>query len=201
VIPAGYTPYFLLNLPDDSVIRNNQGAYLDFNSWPKPVGFNPTLDLVKEKYLELIQKTRIRVNQELTQVLQPDALQTLSSAYERSGNRWKLSPMDSLKGIITFLKEHPPKDNNEHFTRLYESTIKKLSEVFDITQTPSITGILWGTGVWGEDWARGAISSKVISGRNLGLARSVQLEFIGPSSQKWGVNSIGYKYQARRVKG
>jgi hypothetical protein len=36
------------------------------------------------------------------------------------------------------LKEHPPKDNNEHFTRLYESTIKKLSEVFDITQNAVI---------------------------------------------------------------
>jgi hypothetical protein len=43
-----------------------------------------------------------------------------------------------LKGIITFLKEHPPKDNNEHFTRLYESSIKKLSEVFDITQNAVI---------------------------------------------------------------
>ncbi len=138
VIPVGYTPYFLLNLPDDATIRSNQGAYLDFNSWPKPVGFNPTLDLVKEKYLEWIQKTRIRVNQELTQVLQPDALQTLSSAYERSGNRWKLSPMDSLKGVITFLKEHPPKDNNDHFTRLYDSTIKKLSDVYDITQNAVI---------------------------------------------------------------
>lgn len=74
-------------------------------------------------------------------------------------------------------------------------------KVFTISQSPSLTGILWGTGVWGEDWARGAISSKVISGRNLGLARSVQLEFIGPSSDKWGINSIGYKYQARRIKG
>jgi hypothetical protein len=140
VIPVGYTPYFLLNLADDSTIRNNQGTYIDFNSWSKPTGFNPTLDLVKEKYLEWVQKTRIRVNQELTQVLQPDALQTLSSAYERSGNRWKLSPMDSLRGIITFLKQHPPQDDSNHFTLLYESTIKKLSEVYEITQNAVIAG-------------------------------------------------------------
>jgi hypothetical protein len=140
VIPVGYTPYFLLNLADDSSIRNNQGAYIDFNSWSKPTGFNPTLDLVKEKYLEWVQKTRIRVNQELTQVLQPDALQTLSSAYERSGNRWKLSPMDSLRGIITFLKLHPPREDSDHFNLLYESTIKKLSEVYEITQNAVIAG-------------------------------------------------------------
>jgi hypothetical protein len=137
VIPVGYTPYFLINLPDDVSIRNNQGTYLDFNAWPKPSAVNPTLDLVKEKYLEWIQKTRIRINQELTQVLQPDALQTLSSAFERSGNRWKLSPMDSLKGIINFLKQNPPEDSNS-FGRLYESTLQKLIQIYDITQNAVI---------------------------------------------------------------
>lgn len=72
---------------------------------------------------------------------------------------------------------------------------------FTITQAPPTTSLIWGSGLWGEDWASGVISSKVIAGRNLGLARSIQLEFIGPSSKKWGVNSIGYKYQARRIKG
>jgi len=72
---------------------------------------------------------------------------------------------------------------------------------FTLTQTPPTTSLIWGSGLWGEDWSSGAISSKVIAGRNLGLARSIQLEFIGPASKKWGVNSIGYKYQARRIKG
>ncbi len=135
VISVGYTPYFLIGLADDTSIRNNQGNYLDFNAWSKPAGFNPTLDHVKERYLEWIQKTRIRVNQELTQVLQPDVLQTLSSAYERSGNRWKLSPMDSLKNIIEFLKLNPPQENNAPFERLYQGTITNLSAVYDIIQT------------------------------------------------------------------
>ena len=74
-------------------------------------------------------------------------------------------------------------------------------KIFSISQTPSASGLLWGSGLWGENWSVGAISSTVKTGRNLGLARCVQLEFIGPSSQKWGINSIGYKYQARRVKG
>ncbi len=74
-------------------------------------------------------------------------------------------------------------------------------KIFSISQTPPSTGLIWGSGLWGENWSVGAISSTVKTGRNLGLARSVQLEFIGPSSQKWGINSIGYKYQSRRVKG
>lgn len=74
-------------------------------------------------------------------------------------------------------------------------------KTFTISQTPPTTSLLWGTGLWGEDWSSGAISSKFLTGRNLGLARSIQLEFIGPASQKWGINSIGYKYNARRVKG
>jgi hypothetical protein len=74
-------------------------------------------------------------------------------------------------------------------------------KIFDITQTPTTDSLLWGSGLWGDNWSSGAVSSKVIAGRNLGLARCVQLEFIGPASQKWGINSIGYKYQARRIKG
>ena len=72
---------------------------------------------------------------------------------------------------------------------------------FTINQTPAATSLIWGSGLWGEEWSSGAISSTVKTGRNLGLARTVQLEFIGPSSQKWGINSIGYKYNSRRVKG
>jgi len=72
---------------------------------------------------------------------------------------------------------------------------------FDLTLTPSAAGIVWGAGLWGGVWGSGAASSTVLSGRNLGLARCVQLQFTGPAGQFWGINSIGYKYQGRRVKG
>ena len=74
-------------------------------------------------------------------------------------------------------------------------------KIFTITQVPNTDSLIWGSGLWGENWSSGAISSTVKTGRNLGLARTVQLEFVGPSSQKWGINSIGYKYNSRRVKG
>lgn len=75
------------------------------------------------------------------------------------------------------------------------------SRIFNLTQTPSNSGLIWGSGLWGENWSAGAISSTILTGSNLGLAKSVQLEFNGPTGQKWGINSIGYKYQARKVKG
>jgi hypothetical protein len=74
-------------------------------------------------------------------------------------------------------------------------------KIFSLIQTPPAGGLIWGTGNWGTDWSVGALSSTILTGRNLGLARAVQLEFIGPTSQKWGINSIGYKYNARRIKG
>lgn len=72
---------------------------------------------------------------------------------------------------------------------------------FNITQSPIATGMLWGSGIWGSLWSSGTVSSVVKTGSNLGLARTVQIEFTGPLGQAWGINSIGYKYQSRRVKG
>jgi hypothetical protein len=72
---------------------------------------------------------------------------------------------------------------------------------FVLTQTPDSAGLVWGAGVWGDSWSSGATSSKLLTGSNLGLAKTVQLEFNGPTGQSWGLNSIGYKYQRRRVKG
>ncbi len=134
VISFGYTPFFFLGLADDASIRNERGEYFALDAWRKPDGFNPTLDTIKTRYIELIQRARNRVNQELTQVLQPDALQTLSSAYDRSGNRWKISPMDGLKRIIDFLEKHPPRERDVAFQKLYANTLEKLNEIYKVTQ-------------------------------------------------------------------
>jgi len=72
---------------------------------------------------------------------------------------------------------------------------------FNITQLPISLGMVWGSSNWGDDWSTGAVSSLLVTGNNLGLAQTVQLEFDGPLGQTWGLNSIGYKYQPRQVKG
>lgn len=58
-------------------------------------------------------------------------------------------------------------------------------------------------GFWfvGENWSSSAVSSTILTGSNLGMARTVQLEFTGPIGQQWGLNGIGYKYQTRKIKG
>lgn len=134
VFTPGYGPFFLIGLPDNNDIRNPQGQYFGIDSWSKPDGINPTLDLVKEKFVEWVYRSRNRVNQELNQVLQPDALQTLSSAYDRSGNRWKISPMDSLARLIEFLQNHPPRQRDEAFRKLYDNTLSKLKDIYDATE-------------------------------------------------------------------
>ncbi len=141
IFAVGYSPYFMLGLADDQSIRNTNGDYIPFLAWQKPIGFHPTIDLVKQKYLEWINLARNRVNQELNQVLQPDALQTLSSAFDRTDNRLKISPMDSLKAIITFLKQNPPAASQPAFRKVHESTLKKLEEIYQITQYAVMTDI------------------------------------------------------------
>lgn len=181
----GYPPFFLLGLPDDASIKNPQtGAYHTLDTWVKPTTFNPTLDLVKEKYIEWITRTRIRVNQELSTVLQPDALQTLSSAYDRTGNRWKISPMDSLKNLIAFLKNNPPRESDFAFKKLYNDTVKKLEAIHLITEDAVITRDLNSNSPVEEIYnaAQLRFGTVVIEARLEMIVRLSLLEFIENSS-------------------
>lgn len=72
---------------------------------------------------------------------------------------------------------------------------------FNLTQIP-VASSTWGTASWDSGfWSAGSASSVIKTGKNLGLARTVQLQFNGPSGKSWGVNSIGYKFNSRRVEG
>ena len=63
-------------------------------------------------------------------------------------------------------------------------------------------GMFWGTDLWGTGlWGTSSEGVEVRSGRNLGLARSVQLLFTGPTNGGWGFDSITYKYNNRKVNG
>lgn len=72
---------------------------------------------------------------------------------------------------------------------------------YDLTITPPDSGLIWGTDLWGDNWGSGLSTASVVTGKNLGLARCVQIEMTGPPGQAWGVNSIGWKFQPRRIKG
>ena len=78
-----------------------------------------------------------------------------------------------------------------------------------ITLQPVQTGGVYGTGVYGTAvFGVDTIGTTIEQGQKLGKAKSVQLEFIGPSTvltdtpgRKWGLNSIGYKFKRRNIKG
>ena len=83
----------------------------------------------------------------------------------------------------------------------FDEGVGNEARIFVLTQTPPANGLVWGSGLWGENWSSSAVSSTILTGANLGLARTVQLEFTGPVGQQWGLNGIGYKYQTRKIKG
>jgi hypothetical protein len=71
---------------------------------------------------------------------------------------------------------------------------------YDIAIPGSAGGMIWGTSSWGSVWGAANTGSQIIAGRSIGLARSIQLEFVGPTGKPWGINSYSLKYNPRKVK-
>lgn len=60
-------------------------------------------------------------------------------------------------------------------------------------------GMVWGNN-WGSNWGSAAVGSQYQKGQRLGLSRAVQLKVAGPGGRDWGINSITYKYNQRRIR-
>jgi hypothetical protein len=84
----------------------------------------------------------------------------------------------------------------------YEETLNSERKSFNIVLSASSSASLWGSAVWGTSlWGNTSKGVQVQHGSNLGLARSVQMLFTGPLSNEWGIDSIAYKYNNRRMTG
>jgi len=84
----------------------------------------------------------------------------------------------------------------------YEEAVGNERKNFNVVIPASAQGMRWGLENWGSGyWGLDAEGSQVIRGSNLGLARSVQLLFTGPSGLAWGIDSIAYKFNTRKVSG
>lgn len=83
----------------------------------------------------------------------------------------------------------------------FEEAIGNERKEFSITVDVQSQGLYWDVGVWGDNWGAKAEGGIVVRGSNLGLARSVQLLFTGPSGLAWGIDSISYKFNTRKVTG
>lgn len=85
------------------------------------------------------------------------------------------------------------------------------ARTFDVVLPTAATGMFWDDDSWanesvdgsvsGSVWSGGVVSSVIKTAKNLGLAKTVQLRFSGELGKSWGINSIGYKWTPRRVKG
>jgi hypothetical protein len=72
---------------------------------------------------------------------------------------------------------------------------------FTVNLSAAGTASLWGTATWNNGfWGLANQGAVVLSGSNLGLARSVQLKIYGPTGLSWGVDSFTIKYNPRKVK-
>ena len=81
---------------------------------------------------------------------------------------------------------------------------------FTIELAPTQTGMLWddswaietvGSVPTGSVWSADTLGGSIKTAKNLGLCKTVQMRFSGQLSKPWGINSIGYKWVPRRVKG
>jgi len=129
-------PYRLLGL--DRVPRDNGFAisFCDFDpftQWPQGQGtYIPDYKRLEDEYREWINRATILVNKEFTQVLQPDALGVLSSAFERTGSKWKISPKQAIDDLRKFLEDNKPGlMQTSAFKKIYQDTERRLQLISD----------------------------------------------------------------------
>jgi len=88
----------------------------------------------------------------------------------------------------------------------YEEAVGSEQRIFTINLPAAGGGAVWGappTGsmTWGtSEWGAPNEGAFMENGSNLGLAKSVQMEFVGPTGKSWGLDSFVLKYNPRRVK-
>lgn len=117
------------------------------------------------------------------------------------GNSYAMKKMFRRPDIV-FKQVDTQRNVNVRVYHNYEESSGSERKQFDVTLGGSGTGGYWGTDLWGTGlWGEVAQGVEVLNGRNLGLARSVQLLFSGPENGSWGVDSITYKFNNRKVTG
>lgn len=85
--------------------------------------------------------------------------------------------------------------------RDYEEAAGSEFKNFSLNMPQSGSAMIWGVSTWNNaSWGTAGVGAQVINGNNIGLARSIQLEFSGPGGKSWGLDSYSLKYVPRRIK-
>lgn len=83
----------------------------------------------------------------------------------------------------------------------YEEAPGAEQRVFNLNIPAVGNALIWGAVNWGAgNWGAPNQGAFLKTGSNLGLANSVQMEFVGPAGKSWGIDSFIIKYNPRRVR-
>ncbi len=136
ILQEPFARYFLLGLAETEVPRNSNGVigfdqFDPFTQWPlQGRVFTPNLDIVETQADAWANLARQRVSREMAMILQPDALRTLSEAFDPSSNAYKVSARDALHTLRVFLVDRGSQTfANAPFRRIYFDTIEKLQAI------------------------------------------------------------------------
>lgn len=84
----------------------------------------------------------------------------------------------------------------------YEEAEGNEARDFVLSLEAASGGGVWNAFLWGAgNWGFPSEGASIARGKNMGLARAIQLEVTGPDSQAWGIDSVTFKYNPRRIRG
>ncbi len=138
LFPSFFLPYYFIGVSESSLVPKNFGTepmyFNDFDPMATPLTDGtilplPSLDMIKQLFLDWIDKAETQVNANLNFVLQLDPLLVLTSAKDPT-QKWRISPKNSIENLIKFLTEHVPHDvDNGSFKEIYQDTVKRLQSI------------------------------------------------------------------------
>ncbi len=139
---------------------------------------------------------------------QKDLLATVETSFDSNyrtgwvdGNSYSMKKMFRRPDFVLKQVDAPISLNIKVFHDYEEATGFERKDI-NVTLPASTSGFVWDTSVWDTaTWGTTSVGAQVVRGSNLGLARSVQLLFTGPVGKKWGLDSIAFKYNNRKVTG
>lgn len=111
----------------------------------------------------------------------------------------KQAPVDALI-TLNIYKDYEEAPGTEHRSYTILNRAAGGGMLWNSPTTPP--GVL---GQWSDNpdspykWGSPNSGSQIVAGRGIGLLRSIQIEFVGPTNSIWGVSSYSLKYNPRKV--
>ncbi len=124
--------YYLLGINDD--IRDSNGNTISFCSFSASdlPGFIPDYNTLRVQFSNWIAQARDLVAGERVRIMQPDALSTLTLAFDSTSNSYRIAPLDAIKRIRDFLMLQENLEsiqNGSAFNLIYRDTVTRLDKI------------------------------------------------------------------------